>query len=235
MAILIVASLWLKNPIRKRQCLTALLVVFLVFTNPFLSHWLVTWYEPFPKPISSLKTYEVGVVLSGVANLELQPADRVYYSQGADRVLHAAQLYKMGKVKKILITGGSGRLFTGAGSEAATLKKTLLLHEIPESAIVLETASFNTHENAVFSKRLLDSMSVKECLLITSAFHMPRAEACFRKTGILLETFPVDFHHHPILWTPDSWLLPSEKSFFLWHILIKEWIGRTIYALMGYT
>jgi uncharacterized SAM-binding protein YcdF (DUF218 family) len=232
---LFAASLFLKNTKWKKRCLIGGFIALLFFTNTPLVNFLFQWYETKPTPIASLPVYEAGVVLTGIAHTEMEPNDRVYYNRGADRILHAAQLYKEKKIKRIIITGGVGRIFTGTRSEAGDLKKTLLLHEIPDSAIVLENNSFNTRENALFTKPLLDSLSIdSKVLLITSAYHMPRAKGCFAKVGISFDSFATDYYQNKWKWTPDFWLVPSEKALLGWHILIREWLGYATYRMMGY-
>ena len=142
---------------------------------------------------------------------------------------------QMGKLKKILITGGSGRV-TGEGiSEATDMKKVFLLCGVPDSVLLLELNARNTHENALFTKKMIDSLSIKGSkLLITSAFHMPRSKACFDKVGLETTIFPTDFSGGATTLTPDVWVVPSEKAFLGWHVLVHEWMGYIVYKLVGY-
>ncbi|MGB4399127.1 MAG: YdcF family protein, partial [Daejeonella sp.] len=110
--------------------------------------------------------------------------DRVFFGKGADRVVHAIQLYKAGKIKRIIISGGSGALVGKKVPEAEHLKKVFLFSGVPDSVLYIESESRNTVENARFSKRLIDSLQLQpKFLLVTSAFHMPRAMGCFQKAG----------------------------------------------------
>jgi uncharacterized SAM-binding protein YcdF (DUF218 family) len=225
-----------KKPQRKKTALILSLVLFLFFGNSLLVGKISYWWEPQPIKISELPDYELGIVLTGVVNLEMEPRDRVYFHKGADRALHAIQLYKLGKLKKILITGGTGKVTGEKISEARELRKVFLMCGVPDSVLILETESRNTRENAIFSKQVIDSLNLTgNKLLITSAFHMPRSKGCFDKVGIKADIFPTDFNGmSEIVWTPDIWLIPSEKAFMGWYTLIREWLGCAMYKLVGY-
>lgn len=225
-----------KQPQRKKKALIAGLVLFLFFGNIALVGKISYWWEPAPAEISKLADYELGIVLTGVVNLEMEPRDRVYFGKGADRALHTIQLYKLGKLKKILITGGTGKVTGEKLSEAVELKKVFLMCGVPDSALILETESRNTYENAIFSKGIIDSLHLTgNKLLITSAYHMPRSKRCFDKAGIATDIYPTDFNGMTNLgWTPDVWLIPSEKAFMGWYVLIREWLGCLMYKLVGY-
>lgn len=110
-------------------------------------------------------------------------------------MIHSIQLYKAGKVKNIIITGGSGALVGKKVPEAQHLKKVFLFSGVANSAIVIEAESRNTAENARFSRKLIDSLQLKpKFLLVTSAFHMPRAMGCFNMAGVSVESYPTDFY-----------------------------------------
>ncbi|MFN5323614.1 MAG: YdcF family protein, partial [Bacteroidota bacterium] len=73
-----------------------------------------------------------------------------------------------------------------------------------------------------------------KALLITSAFHMRRAEGCFRKAGMAFDVFPVDSGKSIISFNPYRILIPDVSAISVWDRLIHEWIGLTIYRAMGY-
>ena len=194
---------------------------------------LLLWERP-PVLIQDLPVYDIGVVLSGVTVPDKSPHDRVYIPYGADRILHTVMLYKMGKVKKILISGESGRISKVYETESEQMKKVFLICGVSEKDIIIENRSRNTHENALYTKELLKG-SKEKLLLITSAFHMRRAEACFKKVGLEVDIFPVDFlSHDSNLWVPSQILVPSESAIGIWVPLLHEIEGYIIYSIMGY-
>jgi uncharacterized SAM-binding protein YcdF (DUF218 family) len=234
-ACILIFAIVTKNEKRKKIALYTCLFLFLFFGNIGITNQFFLLWEPEPIALSKLQNYDLGIVLTGVTNHDKEPHDRVYFNKGADRVLHTVQLYKMGKLKKILITGGSGRINGEGISEATDMKKVFLLCGVPDSVLILELNSRNTRENALFTKKMIDSLNLKGSkLLITSAFHMPRSKACFDKVGLKTDIFPTDFSGGAISYTPDVWIVPSENAFVGWHVLFHEWIGYLMYLVMGY-
>jgi uncharacterized SAM-binding protein YcdF (DUF218 family) len=206
----------------------------ILFTSPVITTEVVNWWEMDYILIDDLENYDIAIILTGVTS-DQEPRDRVNYRKGADRVLHPIHLYKIGKIKKILVTGGSGLVINkNEDVESENLKKTLLLAGIPETDIILEPKAKNTHENAQFSADILNkNFPNQRYLLVTSAFHMRRALACFQKEGVTVTTFPVDFYGEERSFYPDKFL-PGVESLLIWQILIKEWVGLITYKIAGY-
>lgn len=229
------AILLRKKTYKKRGVLAGILLLFF-FSNEFIVNEVMLKWEVAPKAFNETdNNYDVGIVLSGVANLHQKPNDRVYFNKGADRVTHTIQLYKLNKIGKILISGGTGSILYPSLKEADQLKKVFIMAGVPERDIMVENQSRNTHENAVFSANILrDKFSKGKFLLITSAFHMKRAEACFVKAGINPDTFSTDFYSYERSYTPNIFLVPSELAILKWHVLEKEIVGTIMYKLAGY-
>ena len=213
------------------------LTLTLFFSNPLLSNVAVRLWEPTTYPDSLItQPYEVGILLSGATRGLDQNANRPLYGPGADRVLQTIALYKNGKVKRILLTGGSGSVEHPEQRESYWIKKVLLDASIPDSVIYVENESRNTWENAVHSAQFLKSNSKLSGrkLLITSAFHMNRSYACFKKAGVDCDVFPVDSGESIISWNPYRIIVPDLQAISTWDRLIHEWIGYMTYRFMGY-
>ena len=192
------------------------------------------WWECPPVLVKDLPVYNVAVVLSGITVPDKSPHDRVYIPYGADRILHTVMLYKMGKVKKILISGESGRLSKVYRTESEEMQTVFLLCGVSAKDILIENKSKNTHENALYTKEFLKGTKEK-LLLITSAFHMRRAEACFKKVGLNVDPFPVDFlSHDRSSWSINRLLVPSESAIGIWVPLLHEMEGYIMYSIVGY-
>lgn len=211
-------------------------VLVLVFSNDFLANELLRWWEPEPVPVNTLPEHELAIVLGGFINTELTPRDRVYTHSGADRLLHAVFLYKQGKVKKILVSGGNAKMFIDIPKEALAARELLLTLGVPAQDILVETASRNTYENAVFTKDMLAELYPQgvKCVLLTSAFHMRRSAGCFKNAGIEFTAFATDFRTAPRSFSPDPLLIPKEDAWGKWRLLFKEWLGYTSYRVAGY-
>lgn len=192
-----------------------------------------TW-EPSAIPYDQIqRTYAYGIVLSGITNPNRPPYDRVQFNKGADRIVHALDLYKHGIIEKILITGGSGTLTFDGNKEAHSLRDFALNQGITNSDILIEDNARNTRENALFSKELISNFS-DSVILVTSAFHMYRAKKCFERINVPVVPFPTDHCGRELFYTPDDVLIPSLYGLKIWTILIKEWIGIMAYRAAGY-
>src|SRR5581483_3315317 len=172
-----------KQPLKKRFLISAV-VVFYIFSNDFIvNEYMVRWEIPATEDTAIHGKYDVAIVLGGITNYD-DRMDRIQFEHGGDRLFQALRLYKQGKVKKIFLSGGSGNL-DKHDIEAPLLHRYLLEIGIPDSVILVESKSRNTHENALFAKPILDSVAPHgRYLLVSSGYHLRRAMACFTKVGI---------------------------------------------------
>lgn len=223
-----------RNPWRKKRYYRIAIYLLIIFTNPFLANEAIKGWEMEPLPLNELnKTYDVAVVLTGVADNQREPQDRVYFNKGADRVFHTFQLYKLNKIEKILISGGSGSFGEVKVKEADNLKSAFLLMGVSEEDLLVENESSNTRQSAVNCTEIIGNNAFKSVLLITSSFHMKRASLCFKKVNIEHDVFPADFYGSVRRYTPDRWL-PNPGALKKWTIVFHEVLGITAYWVMGY-
>ncbi len=228
-------ALFTKHAARRKKALVTGTVLLLFFTNPFLSNeaWLA-WEQP-PTPIGQLQPYDAAIILTGITNQDKSPKDRVYVRRGADRVQHPLQLYRKGYVQKFIISGGSGSLSLKESTEADLLRQLLLHAGVPAADIITEEKSRNTHENALYTNAVLQQHpELQKLLLVTSAFHMRRAAACFQKQGIAADVFSTDFYTTDRSFTFDQLVIPQEVHLYHWQKLFHEVLGFMIYKIMGY-
>lgn len=235
--LLLVPALCLKRRKLKHLFLGLFALAFFVFTNPATTNEIMQWWEVPAVPFGELhQPYDAAIVLSGVTASHKAPYDRVHLNKGADRVMHAVQLYKQGHVKTLILSGGSGLLEADSVSEADRMRSVMLLAGVPDTAIVLEARSRNTHENARFTHELLKESNAgqERLLLVTSAFHMRRAMACFAAEGLTIKAFSVDFYSTDRPYTLEHYLLPSPEALQAWNKLLREWLGLLSYKLAGW-
>lgn len=180
--------------------------------------------------------YELAVVLGGTTDVDREPNDRLFFHKGADRVTHALNLYHSGKVKKILFTGGNARLLEDPDRDNSPIYDFYVMCGVAPDDIIIESSSRNTRENAFYVKDLVaENAKHGKVILITSAFHMRRAEGCFRKVGIDVTGFSTDFHSAlPKDRFGFDGIVPSPAVLDSWNFLIKEWIGYIVYWIAGY-
>lgn len=236
-AVLLLLSLILKKPKLKRISLITGFSCLLFFSNDFIANEVIAMWELPTQVYSEMRTYEAAILLTGVAqHKNTGPTDRVYLYLGADRVNHTVELYKRGIIKKIIISGGISDTDYEGTPEAILLKNLMKVMSVPDSVIWLDPYSNNTHENAVNSKAMMDSLHLRpqDCLLVTSAFHMRRAVACFEKQDIAMDYFTCDFRARPRTFKFDILFIPKLEAVIIWQRLIKEWVGMLAYKIAGY-
>jgi len=235
--ILILLLLWLfvKHKIWKRRSKIAFLSLFLFYTNPFLSWFALNTWEVPATPFSEItKNCDYGIVLGGVSNMLTLPQDRIHFNQSADRITDAIQLYKTGKIKQLIMSGGSGSLTHRELKESTRVKDYLLAIGIPSEDIIAEDQSDNTYQNAVNTMELVQKLNANaSTLLITSSTHMRRAAGCFEKAGLNPDIFSADIQTSPMEFS-FGLFIPSIGAISTWSALIKEWIGYTVYWMVGY-
>lgn len=234
---LLILSLLLKKTVWKKRTFIAGVSLLFFFSNEFIANEAMRQWELPAKEFNELKKYEVAILLTGITVSESSgPNDRVYFYLGADRLIHTVQLFKLGIVKKVVISGGSGKLIDDGSRESLKLKSVMLMMGVPDSVIYTDASSDNTYENAVESKRIIDSLKIptESCLLVTSAFHMRRSLACFRKVDLDIDYFTCDFRSHSRSFNFDALIVPKLDAILIWQKLLKEWAGFAAYKVAGY-
>lgn len=224
------------NQALKKKSRIGSVILFLFFSNTFIFNEVCRKWEIQGTPIEKVGNYEVGIVLSGMAEYN-NDLKTLSLKQSGDRIWQAITLYKQNKIKKILITGKSGYISDRGLDEANQFKEVLVSWGIPPNDIITEINSKNTHENALETKKVLTISypHVDTCLLITSSTHMRRSLGCFAKEGIACVPFSTNLHTGPkrfFYW--DQLLIPSVDNFYQWNQLIKEWVGYVTYKIAGY-
>jgi uncharacterized SAM-binding protein YcdF (DUF218 family) len=233
MLLLLLWWLFTKNKNRKRKLGIALLCLFFIFTNPYLIHRIsLAWQAP-KKELVTGEQYNAGILLAGFVGFQYK-TKQGHYGGASDRLIQSIRLYKLGHIKKILITGGSGNPWRQQYKEADFVKEQLIEMGIPAEDVIKENRSRNTFENAVYTKQILDSLQIKEpYLLITSAMHMKRSQMVFQKTGINATSFPCNFS---AISNPQTFLqiiVPSYDALRGWDIFLKEAVGVLMYKITG--
>ena len=231
--VFILITFFTKDQQRKRRRVIFCASWFLLFSNPYIIHKLSINWQAKQKILASGEQYQVGILLAGFVSFEFK-SKQGFYGGASDRYIQAIRLYKLGHIKKILITGGSGSVLRQQYKEADFVRDELLKMGVAEEDILSENQSRNTYENAVYSKKLLDSLQLKgPYLLITSAMHMKRSQKVFTKVGLNTIAYPCNFTSidNPQLFT-DA-ITPSHYSFEGWDHYLKEVVGLMVYKMTG--
>ncbi len=232
---LLLWSLLTKDVRKRRKLLIITFCVFYFFSNSFILDEFMRPYETPAIAESQLQgKYDAGIVLGGMIAYD-HTNIRPQFDRAVDRLMQAVTLYKDGKIRKILISGGSGSILESDALEAPILRDYLVKLGIPDSCILTEKYSKNTHENAVFSKHITDSLNKNgRYVLITSAFHMPRSMRCFQKAGINVTAYSADRYSGPRKFVFDHVFIPNIYALDGWNVLLHEWLGFLTYKISGY-
>ncbi len=231
---LFVFSASTKNERKKKLLFKIGLVLMLFFSNDFIANEAMRAWEVAPVRYSSLKKhYKVAIILSGFTKIHADYDDRIFL--GLDRVTHAVHLYKIGVIEKFLISGGSGTLVKKRLLEADQIAQVLEIMGVSKDDILTESISRNTHESSIeVAKILTPQVKPEDCLLITSANHMRRSQACFNKVNFPAQAFSTDLLSHRTEFTFEKIVIPSTNALWFWQLLFKEVIGCIIYKAAGY-
>jgi uncharacterized SAM-binding protein YcdF (DUF218 family) len=194
-----------------------------------LSNWAMGQLEMPPTLLSG--DYSLAIVLTGTTDPGVRIPGQTQLTSGADRLTEALRLYHDKKIQKILITGGAASLSYPDHHEGRETKKLMQALGVDTDHLILEDKAKNTHENAKLSRERLSGQE-EDILLITSAYHMRRAWACFQKEGLEVTPYPVDYRYRADRGWRD-WL-PSVDALDQWETIIKEMVGLVVYRLMGY-
>lgn len=204
-------------------------------STPFFANYLSASLEQryLPVPVKDSPTTDAIVVLGGAIDIVQFPRITPELNRGADRVLHAARLYRAGKAPLVIASGGNLRQSKNGTSEAAAMVQLLTEWGVPSEAIIIEGYSLNTYQNALFTQRILEEKELKRVLLVTSASHMRRALATFRSAGIDAIPSPTDYET-----IEQAWMfldgLPDSKALDKTTRCLKEYLGFIVYWWRGW-
>jgi uncharacterized SAM-binding protein YcdF (DUF218 family) len=174
-----------------------------------------------------------GVIVLGGA---LEPAyvwqghNQPALNDAAERMTAALPLLQQAPGLRLLFTGGDGGLIPGKMTEADRAAQFYTQMGVAPERLLMESASRTTYENAVFSARLTGVDTQKPWLLLTSAWHMPRAMASFQKAGWNVTPYSVDYRSGSSTPLTEYSLAEGARK---WHLVLHELVGLLVYRLAG--
>lgn len=150
-----------------------------------------------------------------------------------DRFVETAILARRYPQARIVVTGGgAGTLILEGEGDGDTAPRLLTALGVEPERLVLENESRNTHENALFTRAMVEPQPGEIWLLVTSAFHMPRSVGLFRKAGFDVTPWPADYRTSGME-TPGLAQDNVADSLQNLTIAIREWIGLIAYRVTG--
>ncbi|PIE20765.1 MAG: hypothetical protein CSA61_00995 [Neptuniibacter caesariensis] len=205
-------------------------ITFIVISQyPLANHLLRPLENAFAKPdLQQLEEPIAGIiVLGGAESPELSALhDSVEVNAGAERLMAMPGLLLRYPQLQVIYTGGSGSLLRPEyrGSDVA---KRWLTEQGLAGRLITERDSRNTYQNALYSREIIVARQPEikgKWLLVTSAFHMPRSVGVFRKAGIDVLPYPVDYRSIESRWRPNM-----NRNMRDLNTAVREWIGLLAY------
>jgi uncharacterized SAM-binding protein YcdF (DUF218 family) len=203
--------------------------------SPLGNVLLLTLSERFPAWSEGGHAPDGIIVLGGAINPDLTAVrGAAEINSSAERMTTAAVLARRFPDAKIVLSGGNANPFHPLSTEAEVGRQLLEGLGVAAGRIVMEDRSRNTYENAFFTRETIHPKAGERWLLVTSAYHMPRAMGVFRATGFAVEAYPVD-------WRTRGWIdarrpfLTLSGGLGRFDTAAHEWIGLVSYRLAGRT
>jgi uncharacterized SAM-binding protein YcdF (DUF218 family) len=235
-ALLSLALLLPRRAVRQsRLCqITALAVLLVTGWEPLPDMLIRQLEQTYPEmaPQADASAYDGVIVLGGALDSGMVARDHAQpvVNDAAERMTAASALARKYPQMPMVFTGGEGEFFGTGPSEAQRAKAFFDAMGLPPGRFLYEDQSRNTYENALFSATMSGVDKKKRWLLITSAWHMPRAMATFEKAGWNVTAYPVDFRTGlDTPWTRYSLAQGAER----WQMVLREWIGIAAYRITG--
>lgn len=216
-----------------RRLLLAGVVLLIVCGLSPLGNWMVLPLEQrFAR--GELPEKVAGIVLLGGFESPGISRDRgeLALNEAAERLTEGILVALKRPQARVIFTGGDGSLIREQRSAAGPIATYLETIGIARERIVLEDQSRTTHENAAFLAGMLAPKPGERYVLVTSAFHMPRSVATFRRNGFDVVAWPVDYRTRGAgdVWEGFSSIPGGLERVDL---AFKEWIGLVAYRLTG--
>lgn len=224
--------------LRKRVLCWAGLGLLLLLSTGFVSGKLMRWVEGVEdrSVIQDVKTADAIVVLSGMIE-ERKNASLGEWSGAVDRFEGGVDLIQAGKAPLLIFTGGWVPWTPNAKPEGEILAQRAVRLGVPKDKILETGKAQNTQEEATAVRQVGRNWwvtgSKPSIILVTSAFHMRRAEMLFRKSGFEVTPFPVDFQTSDNNEITILSFLPSAQASARSETAIRETIGLAYYWVMG--
>ena len=135
-----------------------------------------------------------------------------------ERINHAVDLYRQGKVRKLIFTGGQGN--SNEPTEAVAASRYAQANGIPIQDILVEQKSHTTFENIVNAKRLADANNLKTVLIVSDPMHMKRAMTMARDIGLIAYPSPTPTTRY-VGWRTQMSELMRETFYYLGYLIAR--------------
>jgi uncharacterized SAM-binding protein YcdF (DUF218 family) len=206
------------------------LILLIILSLPIVSRQLIKFLEQGYTLISpnNVDTADTVIVLSGMIRT-IKQNNEIYYefSDAVDRVFAGIELLKLNKAQKIILTRGKLPWSLGM-PEGEFLAQFVKSQGINKNQVILTEVVQNTNDEAIAVSKILPKNS--KIILVTSAFHMPRAKTVFENQNLKVIPYAVDFRLGEKKMDVLDFL-PQANAFKDSSFYFREIIGRAYYSL----
>ena len=213
-------------------CILLASVLLYLASTPFMAYKLI---DPLQYQYKVLKEVPEGmqaiVVLAGgrIPNAREYTNLDTVNATSLERIRYASRLSKVHQLP-VMVVGGSVH---DERESVARLMKNVLATDFGVEATWLEEKSKNTFENAKFAKKVLKENSISNFLLITHAYHMPRAMWCFEDVGLQPVAAPTVFYKRNTSAPEMKNYIPNVSALKKTRVAIHEYLGKLWYQYIG--
>jgi uncharacterized SAM-binding protein YcdF (DUF218 family) len=199
-----------------------------------IGHALITPLETrFPQP-DHLPEKIAGIIVLGGS---IDPLKTYYWQQPAlndraERLTAGVGLARRYPDAPLVFTGGQGLFGENFRFTEADAAAMFFDEQQVENPIILEAASHNTHDNATNLAEILPKDRPGPWVLVTSAYHMPRSVGVFRKAGVDVIPYPVDYKDVPEL---SGWWYEIARGAHDADFAARAWVALFVYHLRDWT
>jgi uncharacterized SAM-binding protein YcdF (DUF218 family) len=214
--------------------LTAILILVAAAILPVGALLIAPLEDRFPLPPLDLSPPEGIIVLGGAINDGMSQArQETVFDEGGERLTEAVVLAKRYPQARVVYTSGSSSFAGATSTEALQARKLMSQMGIASERVTIEDKSRNTDENARFTASIVHPEPSQRWIIVTSAFHMPRAMGLFEKAGFHPIAFPVAFRTFGLRSGNLRLSFEPVRNLRIFELAVHEWIGLSAYWASG--
>lgn len=215
-----------------RRLVIALALAFLaICILPIGDLMILPLENRFPKPDQLPATLDGIIVLGGAEMNALSGArGEPVLNDSGERLLAALDLARRFPDAPVIFSGGLGDPWNGVPPQSDVFRDAMVMAGLPERRLMLESQARNTDENVLLLKQMVQPQAGQHWVVITSAYHMPRAMGLFRAAGWKVEPWPVDYRGMPPALLPRVDLVGQIDVL---NVAMHEWVGLVAYWTTG--
>jgi uncharacterized SAM-binding protein YcdF (DUF218 family) len=210
------------------------MMILVVASLPATASRLIGWLESFypALPVAEAGPADAIVVLGGILGPKAVPGGVINWNESSERFDGGVALLRAGRAKTLVFTGArmpwEKRIMV---SEGESLRVIALAQGVPAEQIVVTGEVGNTRDEARAVAELAKARGWKKVIVVTTAWHLPRAARLFRNAGVDFVPFPVDFRTDGKRSLAGVDFLPKAEALLMTEVALRECYGNVFYAV----